>query len=162
MSASDLRRVAASAFARPSRSSRSSRLEGAAGASTCSPSGRIRLEGLPPGRTPAERVYLAAFPRVLDQAEPGGVDNQYLAWLFQYGVITGSGISLVWIGLLLWPGLRTGGSALVAARSTAVFAIVAASAVNIWEEFPTDLLVSLVLAASLAVARHASDPADPC
>lgn len=114
----------------------------------------IRLLGLPPPRSPAEKVYAEAFDDVLDATSAGVVDNLFLSWLFQYGFVGGAILSVAWVGLLLAPWrMRVDASATVAARLTGVFVVVAALGVNVWEEFPTDLAAGLILAAAFGCRR---------
>ena len=109
---------------------------------------QMRFEGLP--GTPAEHAY----ERFLSPSvRPGVVDNQYVAWIFDFGLV-GVGLCLVWIGVLLSPMFaRARGPALVAARLTGVFLLVGAVAVDIWEEAPTDLVAAVFFALAVASVR---------
>jgi O-antigen ligase len=115
----------------------------------------MRFEGLP--GTPAEHAY----ERFLSPSvRPGVVDNQYMAWIFDFGLV-GVGLCLVWIGVLLSPMFaRARGPALVAARLTGVFLLVGAVAVDIWEEAPTDLVAAVFFALAVASVRPRLAPRD--
>jgi len=107
--------------------------------------------------TPAERVYDRVSHRgtPLAGTSPGVVDNLYLSWLFQYGLLFGTVLCWAWAVLLLRPLLLPGRSSpLVAARLWGVFLVVAACAVSVWEEFPTDLLTAIVLGQGFAASAE--------
>jgi hypothetical protein len=116
---------------------------------------KLDIRGLPESRTPAERIWLHWFrqtPAALQSGGPGLVDNLYVSWVFQYGLL-GLALCALWLALLLWPTFRPRGSpASTAAALVGVFLAVAAIAVNVWEEAPTDLLAALVFAHGLAVS----------
>src|SRR3954447_18684755 len=82
----------------------------------------------------------------------GVVDNQYLAWLYQYGYIGGALVCLLWVGFLGAVLLdRTAvGAAGIAAQLVAGFALIAAMSVNVWEEFPINFLLAVLIGLSLA------------
>jgi O-Antigen ligase len=93
----------------------------------------------------------------------GVVDNQYLAWLYQYGFLGGLLICAAWIGFLGWVALvRTSAVAEgVAAQLGAGFALIAGMSVNIWEEFPMNLLLALLIGLALgsgALQKRAPSP----
>lgn len=89
--------------------------------------------------------------------EPGGVDNLYLSWLFQYGIVLGGLVCALFVVILLWPVVRGfDGSLLMTARLWGVFVVIAAAGWNIWEEFPTDLLVALVFGQAFVLLRGRS------
>jgi hypothetical protein len=77
----------------------------------------------------------------------GVVDNQYLAWVYQYGWFGGLLICFAWVGFLGWVALRreVTSAAGMAAQLVAGFAVISAVSVNIWEEFPINLLIALVV-----------------
>ena len=129
-----------------------------AGAVRGDPSIEIRnldIHGLPASRTPAERIWLRWFrqtPAALQSGGPGLVDNLYVSWVFQYGLL-GLVLCGLWLAVLLWPTFRPIGAPPVnAAALLGVFLAVAAVAVNVWEEAPTDLLAALVFAHALAAS----------
>lgn len=110
---------------------------------------QFRVHGLPEPRTPAEQVWQRWFektPAALQSDGPGLVDNLYVSWAFQYG-IAGVALCALWATLLLWPTiLPRKGVATTAAALVGVFLVVAAVAVNVWEEAPVDFLVAVVFA----------------
>ncbi len=116
----------------------------------------LRIQGLPKPRTRAERIWQRWFertPAALQSDGPGLVDNLYVSWSFQYGIL-GLGLCAAWLGVLLWPTVRRQrGSPGLAAALVGVFLVVSAAAVNIWEEAPTDLLAALVFAIAFAASR---------
>lgn len=118
---------------------------------------RLRMSGLPPPRTPAERVWQRWFertPAALEGDGPGLVDNLYVNWLYQYGLL-GLGLCALWLGSLIWPLTRPEkGPALCAAVGVGAFLAVAATAVSVWEESPTDLLAAVVFAHAYSEARR--------
>jgi hypothetical protein len=131
------------------------------------PSAEIQLrhfhvQGLPPPRTDAERIWARWFdrtPAALQSDGPGLVDNLYVSWLWQYGVL-GLALCAAWLGLLLWPLTRERRSpAAITACLVGVFLVVAAAAVNVWEEAPTDLLAALLFAQVYSVTRSRPAPA---
>jgi O-antigen ligase len=74
------------------------------------------------------------------------VDNLYVSWLFQYGLL-GAALCLVWFAVLLRPVLAVRrNSAVTAASLVGVFLVVGASTVSLWEESPTDFLAAIVFA----------------
>ncbi len=81
----------------------------------------------------------------------GVVDNQYLAWVYQYGWLGGVLICLAWLALLGAVAFsRTAtGPAGASAQLVAAFSVIAAVSVNIWEEFPSNLLLALVVGMAL-------------
>src|SRR5207244_3015504 len=108
----------------------------------------VRVEGLAGATTKAQDIY----NRQVDRGElPGLVDNQYVSWLFEYGVL-GVLICGLWVAFLLGPMFRAVGpsSLVLAARLVGVFVLVAALAVNVWEESPTDLVAALVISQAVA------------
>ncbi len=112
----------------------------------------LHVEGLPPASTKAQAVY----ERFLgDAVRPGVVDNLYVSWLFQYGLV---GVLLcgAWLAVLLKPFRAAPGDAsrALAARLIGVFLVVAALAVNIWEEAPVDLIAALVIAQTFAIRER--------
>lgn len=117
----------------------------------------LRVEGRPPARTPAERVWDQWFqdtPAALEGDGPGLVDNLYVSWLWQYGLL---GVLLIaaWLTILLRPLLsRQKDSRLVLASLVGVFLAVAALAVSVWEESPTDLLAALAFASAFGRPRE--------
>lgn len=127
----------------------------------------VDVAGLPAQPlTRAERIYRRVFRKIAAtsdtspaEAGPGVVDDLYLSWLFQYGLIVGAVLSLGFAALLLSP-LRTVPGRRpphVAAALTGVFVVAAALAVNVWEETPTDFLAAV----GLALAAAASAPSLP-
>ena len=117
----------------------------------------VRVDGRPPPRTPAERVWerwFARTPAALEGDGPGLVDNQYVSWLYEYGLL-GVGLCAAWLGALLWPlASRSKETAVVAARAVGVFVAVAGVAVSVWEEAPTDLFVAILLAVAWSESRR--------
>lgn len=117
----------------------------------------VSVEGLPAPRTPALRVFQRVYDRTADPTSalsgigPGVVDNQYVSWLFQYGVL-GVLLGLAWLAFLCAPLALRGArpSVCVAGALVGVFTAVTALAVNVWEEAPTDFLVGIVLALTFA------------
>jgi hypothetical protein len=82
----------------------------------------------------------------------GVVDNQYLAWLYQYGYIGGAVICLLWVGFLgaVLLDRAAVGAAGIAAQLVAGFALIAGVSVNVWEEFPINFLLAVLIGLSLA------------
>jgi hypothetical protein len=82
----------------------------------------------------------------------GVVDNLYLSWLYQYGVFLGLALSLIWIVVLLRlvaaPHLRQ--SLPIACALLGIFFMVAGISVSVWEEFPLDMLLAVVLGLKVA------------
>jgi hypothetical protein len=119
---------------------------------------RLHLTGLPAPRSPAERIWQRWFdrtPAALQSDGAGLVDNLYVSWLWQYGLL-GLAICGAWVALLLWPLFaRKKSAAVTSAALVGVFLIVGAAAVNIWEEAPTDLLAALVFAHAYRAVRPA-------
>jgi hypothetical protein len=78
----------------------------------------------------------------------GVVDNLYLTWLVQYGLAFGSILCAVWLVILLRPlATRVADDCLlVGMQLIGVFFVVAALAVNVWEEFPVNFVLAIVLA----------------
>ena len=115
----------------------------------------LRITGLPE-RTPAERIWKRWFedtPAALEGDGPGLVDNLYVSWLFQYGLL-GVALCFAWVGALLWPMVgRRRSSPTIAAALVGVFLVVSATAVSVWEESPTDVLSAFILAFAFAEAR---------
>ena len=116
--------------------------------------------GVPRARTPTLRVYqrmwerdagLRLNPRGL---LPGTVDNQYVSWVFQYGIFGGV-LCVVWLGVLLVPLVRRGElrSLALGGGFCAAFLAAAGLGVNIWEESPADLLGAVVLGLAFAAIR---------
>jgi hypothetical protein len=124
----------------------------------------LRIGGVPPARSSAERIWQRWFgqtPAALQSDGPGLVDNLYVSWIWQYGLL-GFIACLAWLSLLLRPVLtakRTPAS--VTAALVGAFLIAGGVAVNIWEEAPTDFLAALVLAIGLAAARPRPAPPAP-
>jgi hypothetical protein len=82
----------------------------------------------------------------------GVVDNQYLLWLYQYGYLGGIALCLVWfvgLGALLLS-TRPAGPAGIAAQLLAGYALIAALSSNMWEEFPFNILLALIIGVALA------------
>jgi hypothetical protein len=84
----------------------------------------------------------------------GVVDNQYLAWVYQYGYLGGAVVCLLWLGFLglaalVAKALEPPG---IAAQLVAGFALIAGVSVNIWEEFPPNLLLALAIGLALGSA----------
>jgi hypothetical protein len=117
----------------------------------------LRIDGLPPRRTPAERIWQRWFertPAALQSDGPGLVDNLYVSWIWQYGLL-GLLICVGWLAVLIRPMLVAKREpAAVTAALLGIFLIVGAFAVNIWEEAPTDVLTAVVLALGFAAARE--------
>jgi hypothetical protein len=117
----------------------------------------------------------AAFDRVHSAAqsasvssEPGAgvVDNLYLSWLVQYGIIFGGVLVLGWLAFLLAPLAASpqADATKIAAELVGVFAVVAGMGVNAWEEFPLNLLIATSLALrvmSIQGVAAASSPPPP-
>jgi hypothetical protein len=94
----------------------------------------------------------AAFARAADSSnspQNAGervTDNLYVSWLLQYGILLGIPLCLAWLALLSRPLFLPGADpAIMTARLFGVFAIVAAFAVNVWEEFPVNLVLALFI-----------------
>jgi hypothetical protein len=104
----------------------------------------------------------AAFARAADSssARPAGAgvtDNLYVAWLLQYGILFGIPLCLAWLLVLGRPLFLPGSDPpIMTARLFGVFALVSAFAVNIWEEFPVNLILAVFVAQAFAV-RPAPD-----
>jgi hypothetical protein len=117
----------------------------------------LRVVGLPKPRTPAERIWdrwFARTPAALQSDGPGLVDNLYVSWIFQYGII-GVVLCGLWLAVLAVPTLkRKERSSMTAAALVGIFLIVAAATVNVWEEAPTDLLAALVFGIAFAEERR--------
>lgn len=117
-----------------------------------------------PPLTPAERIFRRVFLRdgvstKLGGAAPGVVDNLYLSWLFQYGLLLGALLCAVWLFSLGWFIVRRCSFALpLAAALLAGFLLVAAFFVNVWEESPTDFLAALVLGQAFAAGARLVRP----
>jgi len=113
---------------------------------------KLRVLGLPPPRTPAERIWNSWFdktPAALQSDRPGLVDNIYVSWVYQYGVL-GIAFCCLWLAALLLPfRQRRGEAAVLAAIGTGVVLAAAGIAVNVWEEAPTDFLAAIVFACAL-------------
>ena len=90
----------------------------------------------------------------------GVVDNQYLSWLFQYGIAGGSLLCVLWLAALSLPLVAAARSAplTMAAGLVAVFLAVAGVAVNVWEEAPTDLLAGIIIGLFAAHPKLRPDP----
>jgi hypothetical protein len=96
--------------------------------------------------------------------EKGVVDNQYVAWLVQYGVFGGTAIIVIWAIVLLGRAVVTSSrSPMVAAgQLLAIFAAVGAMGVNIWEEHPMNLFLAITMgAAASAAGRERVARAEP-
>lgn len=123
----------------------------------------LYIHGLPKWRTPAERIWQRWFrqtPAALQSSGPGLVDNLYVSWVFQYGVL-GLALCGLWLAVLFWPTFRPrGGSPMNTAALVGVFLAIAALAVNVWEEAPTDLLAALVFAHAFGTSRREQAPED--
>jgi hypothetical protein len=119
----------------------------------------LRVNPAAPSRTPAERIWERWFddtPAALEGDGPGLVDNLYVSWIFQYGLL-GVVFAAAWIAALLWPWFaRRRGPATIAASLVGVFLVVAAVAVSVWEESPTDLLAAVVFAAAFSEQSRAA------
>lgn len=79
------------------------------------------------------------------------VDNQYLTWVIQYGLVIGLLLILAWVGVLTRAitGPKIAAPPQVAAQIVAGFALVAGVAVNIWEEYPLNMLLAISLGIAL-------------
>ena len=131
----------------------------------------IRLDGLSaldagPPRDETAAIYARVRKRAgageLRGTAPGVVDNLYLAWLFQYGLVLGFVLCAAWAFLPVRPTIlaREDDDALVVAmRLWGLFLVVAALVVNIWEEFPVDFLVAVGFALLYGSGRRARSPA---
>ena len=82
-----------------------------------------------------------------DPLRLGIVDNQYLTWLYQYGVILGGALCLTWLSLLLTPLIVRSADPLIDALAllVGIFSVVAAISANFWEEFPPNLILAIVM-----------------
>ncbi|MEX2155166.1 MAG: hypothetical protein WD825_17605 [Gemmatimonadaceae bacterium] len=90
----------------------------------------------------------AAFERAAppDPATSPVVDNLYLSWLYQYGLLFGVALAVVWVAVLLAPMLSDRRDlAATAAALVGVFAAVSSLGVNVWEEFPVGLIIGAVM-----------------
>jgi hypothetical protein len=111
----------------------------------------LRSPELDAKATPAQRAYERVMqPRIAI----GVVDNQYVSWLFEYGLF---GIVLcgLWIAGSVWPLTRRFPDVPLtfAVRFVGVFLLVGALTVNVWEESPTDLLAAIVVGQAFALRR---------
>ena len=109
----------------------------------------------------ADKVHVAtAAISAATGASEAVVDNQYLSWLYQYGVVLGIVIAALWVLTMLRPfAFPSRTPAGVAGELVGVFAVVAAVGVNVWEEFPVNFIVAASLAMSLAAYRGERLPA---
>ena len=116
--------------------------------------------GVPRARTPTLRVFQriwqgdAALQLNARGVPAGTVDNQYVSWVFQYGIFGGL-LCLLWFGVLAVPLVRGGEprSLALAGGFCAAFLAAAGLGVNIWEESPADLLGAVVLGLAFAAIR---------
>jgi len=100
----------------------------------------------------------AAFERAGPPIPNGSpvVDNLYLSWLYQYGLIVGAVLAVIWVAVLLAPMLserRDLGA--TAAALVGAFAAVSSLGVNVWEEFPVGLIIGSVMGVYFASRRVA-------
>jgi hypothetical protein len=96
-----------------------------------------------------DRVHSATESAPVSSAPGAGVvDNLYLSWLFQYGIVIGGVLVLAWLAFLLAPLAASASpdAPSIAAELVGVFAVVAGIGVNAWEEFPLNLLIAISLA----------------
>jgi hypothetical protein len=110
----------------------------------------------------------AAFARAADTTGgnattgEGVTDNLYVSWLLQYGIVLGLPLALVWIYVLGRPlFFSRAGPAELTGALFGVFAIISALAVNIWEEFPVNLVVALFVAQAYGPAARDPLPERP-
>ncbi len=119
----------------------------------------LSVSGLPTPRTPAERIWNSWFketPAALEGSGPGLVDNLYVSWIFQYGLL-GVLLCLLWLRVLLQPAFRRPvGSVAMTATLVGGFLVFASSAVAVWEESPTDFFAALFFALAVAESRAAT------
>ncbi|MFN2467585.1 MAG: hypothetical protein ABR521_05570, partial [Gaiellaceae bacterium] len=110
----------------------------------------------PPVSTAAERAYENRLDRF---TPPGVVDNQYVTWVFEYGVF-GAVLCAGFLALLLSPLRQPLGNDArhLAAALVGTFVAIACLGVTAWEEAPTDLLAALVLVHFLARKRAHGNP----
>ncbi len=111
-----------------------------------------RVAGFPLAPTAAERVK----ERIGLSAPAGVVDNQYVSWVFEYGLLGGF-LCLMWVVLFVAPIVvrLPAGAVTRAGRMIGVFVVVSALGVNAWEETPTDFLAAVFAAPVVAVALRA-------
>lgn len=113
--------------------------------------------GVPRARTPTTRVYQRVWERDRElQRNPAGfpaglVDNQYVSWLFQYGIFGGA-LCVLWTGAVLVPLVRRAElrSLAIAGGLTGSFLVAAAFGVNVWEESPAELVAAVVIGLTYA------------
>lgn len=124
-----------------------------------------------PGHPPptlAERVSERARARRPERrarpgTAPGAVDNQYLSWLVQYGLLGGTLLCGAWLALLLRPLVRPlpATPLVLTARFWGLFAAAAAAFANLWEEAPVDFVLALVLAQLVGSVARRDAPTRP-
>lgn len=110
---------------------------------------RLAFDGVP-AATKAEQLYERSFgfmPLAV-------VDNQVVAWIFDYGLL-GLALGAAWVAALLWPLSRARREVALslAAAGAGIFVLVAAVSVNVWEEAPIPFLTVVVLGEAWARAR---------
>jgi len=112
----------------------------------------VQLQGWREPPSQAERVRER---RLFTGPDAGVVDNQYVSWIFEYGV-AGVVLCLVFVGGVLRPLFRRCDvpSLGVAAGLTGVFCVIAAVVVNVWEETPTDLVAGIILGLAYGCASR--------
>ncbi len=96
-------------------------------------------------------------------------DNIYVAWLYQYGLAAGPLIVVAWLVVLLWPFIhvRRNDGVAVAASLSGIFFILAGFFNNVWEEFPPNMLLAVIVAVWLrtgcrrSLARDCHPDASP-
>lgn len=99
----------------------------------------------------------------VDLSEVSVVDNQYLSWLYQYGLLFGLVICGTFVVACLRPtprGRARNTHEGVSAQLVGMFSLTAAFAINVWEEYPVNLLLALVIAVAWT-ARESSAADDP-
>lgn len=102
---------------------------------------------------------LARVGSAAPAAMTGVVDNQYLSWLYEYGILGGAMLCALFATALLAP-FRLRFDQLIVplemritAALVGVFLVVAALSVNVWEEFPLNFIASVILGLLLRGSR---------
>lgn len=99
---------------------------------------------------------IVTVPNTADLIAQGVVDNQYVAWLYSYGIIGGGLLIGAWMWALIGRLTRQpyAEAAEAAGQLVAAFSIIAAIAANFWEEFPQGFMLALIFVVSIGGARR--------
>lgn len=96
-----------------------------------------------------------AAPNIADLLAKGVVDNQYVSWLYSFGLIGGAVLVATWLlflGSVLFQRPRRD-AVQAAAQLVATFAMIAALTINLWEEFPINFLLAVIFGLSVGMAN---------